>query len=765
MTFVHQALLGAMLLTLIPLLIHVINLVRQQRVQWAAMEFLLASYRRHRRWIWLRQFLLLFLRMALVAVIVLMCAQWVSHEQWLSLFGGRVVHHYILIDDSYSMSQQTAGRSPFERAIQFVQQLADDMAQLESEHRLTVLRVSRLRASNAAETSVALQIGRQADWQGETIHAELVRQLEPALRKFSVSETACHPTEGLEALAAFIDPAETENRVVYVLSDFRQHDWETPALAREKLATLQQAGCELHFVDCSSDEEANLAVVDLATSADTRAAGVPLFAEVQVKNQGREVARRVNVQLRSFTWPKTTNESETAQPQRDDLPLVVIDQLQPGEVASRRVQLYFPQAGEHLVTAELPTDAITADDRRQLVVPVPDGERVLVIDGSVEQQHAYYLTAAFRPLQRSNTGILAETKPVSFLRDASLDALRPYTSIYLCAVPRLDPQAREVISQYLQAGGGVAVFLGEEVDFTAYNAELFADGAGWLPARLERSSQMDANRDPAAPDFTVGDHPLFSFFRGERNSFLSGVTIERYFPQQLQDDQESQVVAEVLAELRGGVPFFTARAVGKGRVVLCGTTLAPLWNDWARNPSFVVMILRLQSYLASGVRDTPSLTVGESLSLNWESAQFFPEATFVSQRDPAQTPLTTELTGALSSDRAQVQLVSPGLEHAGVVEVRRTRLTGETVSQRWAVNVSPHEAALARVESALLLASLAPLRIDWHRADESGYLAARQAGYNRSQLLMFVLLALLIAEQGLAYLSSYHPTAVVGVKR
>ena len=54
MTFVHQALTWGFLLALVPLLIHLINLMRRRRVQWAAMEFLLRSYKKHRRWIWLK---------------------------------------------------------------------------------------------------------------------------------------------------------------------------------------------------------------------------------------------------------------------------------------------------------------------------------------------------------------------------------------------------------------------------------------------------------------------------------------------------------------------------------------------------------------------------------------------------------------------------------------------------------------------------------------------------------------------------------------
>jgi hypothetical protein len=60
MSFLFPSLLAIGLpLVAVPILIHLINLRRQQRIRWAAMQFLLESQRRNRRWILLKQMLLL----------------------------------------------------------------------------------------------------------------------------------------------------------------------------------------------------------------------------------------------------------------------------------------------------------------------------------------------------------------------------------------------------------------------------------------------------------------------------------------------------------------------------------------------------------------------------------------------------------------------------------------------------------------------------------------------------------------------------------
>ena len=125
---------------------------------------------------------------------------------------------------------------------------------------------------------------------------------------------------------------------------------------------------------------------------------------------------------------------------------------------TRRVQVYFPHPGKHVVEASLPEDPVEADNRRFCVIDFPAGERVLVIDGSADELNAYFLQAAFRPLERSNTGIRPDVKPASFLRDATLETLNGYSAIYLLDVPRLDGRGAETLEATCK-GAAVLRFL------------------------------------------------------------------------------------------------------------------------------------------------------------------------------------------------------------------------------------------------------------------------------------------------------------------
>src|SRR5262245_15202601 len=158
MQFVYQPLAWGFLLALVPLLIHLINMMRHKRVHWAAMEFLLASYKKHKQWIWLKQLLLLLARMAAVALVVAMLAQLKTRDQWLALFGNRITHHYVLLDDSYSMTDRVAGASAFDAARQVITNIVGRAKSEDSPQRFTLLRFSRARgASSAAAAESAAQ--------------------------------------------------------------------------------------------------------------------------------------------------------------------------------------------------------------------------------------------------------------------------------------------------------------------------------------------------------------------------------------------------------------------------------------------------------------------------------------------------------------------------------------------------------------------------------------------------------------------------------
>ena len=73
--FGNLLMLGWLAAAAVPILIHLWNKRRYREVSWAAIEYLLAAMRKNSRRMWLEQWLLLAIRTALVALVVLAVAQ------------------------------------------------------------------------------------------------------------------------------------------------------------------------------------------------------------------------------------------------------------------------------------------------------------------------------------------------------------------------------------------------------------------------------------------------------------------------------------------------------------------------------------------------------------------------------------------------------------------------------------------------------------------------------------------------------------------
>lgn len=774
MQFVHQALAIGFLLTLIPLLIHLINMLRHRRVKWAAMEFLLKSYKKHRKWVWLKQFLLLLMRMAAVALIVAMLAQWISHGQWLDLIGGRSTHYYVLLDDSASMADRAGDASAFDRALRVLQRLGLTAADRDMRQKFTVLRFTQAAAA-VAEGDGAKHVAGIADLNAQMVDANFPATIEDLRNALSVTELSVGPRPAFELLRQLVDRTEDENKQVYVLSDFRNKDWENPTEVKDALQIVERAGAEVHLVQCVASERPNLAVLDVQPADETRAAGVPLFVNVKLKNFSREAARKVQLKIRSvYHDPDTQREASPGNPTGESVEqTVVVDEILPGETAVERMQVYFPRPGRHVVEAILPEDAIASDNRRWCVIDFPEGEHVLVIDGSVRSEHAFYLTSVFEPGQRANTGVRPEVKPTAFLRDASLESLQAFSAIYLLDVGRLDDKTIEVLESYVKAGGGVAFFAGDTVNARFYTEKLHRGGEGLFPLPLVGDELLPPTEGAEkSPDLDVADHPVFNAFLGQRNSFIRLVNVEKFLTPPADWKPDSNSTVKVAARLRNGKPLVVERTLGDGRVVAFLTTLAPQWNNWAGDPTFVVVALKLQSYLATSRRVDDSRAIGVPLDVQIERDKYLDKLAFVSPADNPTGRLVIERPLKQEGEKASLASAALGRPHEGSTgrgETNRSGVYEAWLSPtkgggpevlRWALNVDTAEGDLALTPNTALLDKLSPASPRLASAEQFEFEETAQAGFNRSLLLMCLLVTLLLGEQFLAYVASYHPTPI-----
>ena len=784
MHFIHSPLAWAFLLVAAPFLIHLINLMRHRRVQWAAMDFLLQSYRKHRTWVWLKQLFLLLVRMAIVAIAVAMLAQLVTPTRWAELFGGNVRHHYVLLDDSYSMSDLSRGVRVYDRGVQVVRHISELTAVDGTNQKLTLLRFSQ--AARLPSDKANLPEDADANRPVESIPQPTQIDLaagehtdawfQDITRRFDVTQLATGPGQALEVVLQLVKEAADETCVVHIISDFRQREWGHPTELVAILRQLEQIGAEIHLVRCANTQRANLGITNLTPVDGTLAAGVPFFAEVTVKNFGPGVATNIPLQIESIYYDQATHSQ--VDPARlegsiDQLVVEPIDKIEPHKTVTRRVQVWFPAEGRHVVHATLPDDAVAADNHRYMVVNFPVSVPVLLIDGDSRQRNAYFLTSVFVPGGRVRTGIRPEVKDIAFLRDISADQLNRFDSIYLLDIDRLDNRAVKNLESYLESGGGVCWFMGPQSNVEFCN-ELYRDGQGPFPLPLEGADVLGSDNDEEAPDFEVFGHPAFRIFHGRRNAFLSSVAVYQYYRAATGWTPDPQSSAQVAARLRNGLPLVVDRRHGKGHLVAFLTSMAPDWNNWAQNPSFVVMMLDLQSYLAARRDLSAPRLVGSPIKIKLDADKFHRVVTFVvpDLRTGQRKSIVRNADVMNQGENIFAQLGHTGLDHqvagdtdsSGVYESWTTTREAAVQVERHAVNVDVGEGDLQLTESRRLAKLLKPLQFQLHQWDQFELQSADRAGFHWSEWLLYLAIVLLLFEQALAYWSSHHVPTRGGAK-
>lgn len=724
----HPEMAWGLLLVAVPLVIHLINRLRQRRVEWAAMEFLLESQRKHRTSVRLRELLLLLARMAAVAGIVLLLARPTWRPDWAAALGGSRSHQVVLIDDSFSMTDRAAATSTFDAAREALGRLADSLARQRRGAALTVARTSGLARDGRPW---------RADMTREPIDDSTSERLAELALTLQPSETAVAPVEAFEAGGALV-AAEDSSTEIWLLTDCRQRNWIDAARINKALSALEAQRVAVHVVDCAERPRGNAAVTALDIPAGVRVAGIPLRVEVEVENFGEEELKNLLVEVaREGRWQ----------------PALTLERVAPRQKVRQAFHWVFDQPGAQTLSVRLPADAVAADNQRFAVVDVETESPALVIDDDPRSVSGRFLALALSPGGRTKTGLAPRVEPASFLTSQPLQG---FSAIYLANFQRLDGPQRQALAKFLDDGGGLGVFLGPDTDLPAVTADLYAGGSGWFPLPLAEVQRLPHDDSQQQVDLQPSDPELFRIFAGQRNSFLQSVRINDYAapPRGWNPSDRS---TRVLAQLRDGQPLVVERRMGRGRVVAFLTTAAPIWNDWGRNPSFVVTLLELHARLASGRLPRADFLVGQPLEVALPASapptvRFLPPDAQAAPLEVATRPGPNGATATLpETDASGVYTATWNVTGGGA------QTSGES-KRLLAVNVEPREGDLARADFGELRKAFRQRAIDFAPAD-SWRLEADLAGWQSTQWMVLGLLGLLAGEQWLARRAGYHPLA------
>jgi hypothetical protein len=572
-----------------------------------------------------------------------------------------------------------------------------------------------------------------------------------------------------------------------VMSDFRTKDWTNSATLKQQLQSLASANVELQLIDCVQERHENLTLVSVLPQQEVLAAGVPAMINIAVRNNGVAPVRNVTVRVNSIDYGDRQlepNPMATLSGAVTELPPILLDRIEPGELVTRHIQVLFPKSGSHVIEAQLPPDSLLSDNSARCVLDLQDGLRVLLIDGDATGKHSFYFESALNPGGNAKTGLVMTRQGPEFLRDSDLAAIQNYACIIMQAVPSLDPRALENLHKYVSRGGGLAVFFGEQMS----TADYLRCNTGWtksipgaenatplMPFTIQGTADLKQADGDTKPDLIADNHPIFEPFFGLSNSPFQFVRIQRYLELEkdvaqsdVGTDKKAGLRWRPVATLRNGRPILLDHSIGAGRVLFGLTAFDRQWTNWPQDPTFVVAALKMVGYLSSFRATDTARLAGTPMRWDFSSQEMLPEVQVIcppSRGSGARAQLSLNaLPAGESAFQASLNAQSNqdtdesirAILSSGTFEWWGTSIQGERIVKNIARNTPPVEGETEKIASIDLNRSLSGVKFVYKSSESLGTNTALAGFANRNILLMILLLALLLFEQWLAWSASYH---------
>lgn len=579
-----------------PLVIHLLSRRRHKRVAWAAMQYLLAALRKNSRRMRLEQWLLLAVRTLLVILVVLAVADVFRQPAGPRPVAGERTHHVLVVDGSYSMAYKPpkpGDKTRFE--------LAKDLARRTIADGPAGDAFTLVMMGDPPEAIVAHPA------EGNVVAGVVDEKLHLAHRGADLTKTLAL-VEELVRNAARENPGLAHREVVFY-TDLGRATWQPPAAAAGgpgSLAALSESLAEqakIVVVDVGQADWQNAAVTRLSLASPVVTLRDTARIEAELQNYGSAPLAGVLVELH-------------VDGRRVDTKNVNLD---PQGTALVAFEHRFAKAGDHVVEVHSSGDALELDNHRWLTLHVRDRLNLLCVAGSSADGDARgaarYLLAA---LPRASDPGEGEQEPAKVVAESGFAGLKldGYDCVFLAGLRQVTPDDAARLYAYLQRGGGLVVFLGDQVQVENYNkllTGLSSEGRPVLPASLVARMGPDAY----ALDPLDYKHPLVSPFRGQQQAGLLTTRVNTY----IRTQPLAGRAARVALALANGDPLIVEQPVGRGRTVLVATAADATWSNWPLRKSYVPLVQEILHLAVRQPKRDDNVLVGQPLDVLVHSRQ------------------------------------------------------------------------------------------------------------------------------------------------
>lgn len=681
--FLYPAFLIGLVAASLPVLIHLLNRRRLQRIRFPAVRFILLSQKRISRSYRLRHWLLLALRTLAIVLLVLLLANPIFQTGAGLFAGSGPVSLVVLLDNSLSMKWSGDGNG-FARAKEAANLL--------------------FTALNDGDRAALVPTGITAR---ETVRLKSQKDvLARDLDAVEVADGTADWSTALEkAYELLREPAVQKE--IRIITDMGLTGWD-----RFSMAALRRVDPSIPVkVIRVGRAERPLNATIRSVRLGNQGAGVdlPLQIDATLANFGDGEIKDVLAQL-----------SIAGQAREQKLAT-----LPPRGEATVTFQTRVSRSGSQDGQVSIKREGLAGNPVAHFTLEIQDKVRVLVVDGdpqtSLVQSESFFLSRALNPAGEAGSSVLLPTVILADgLSAAPLDA---YEVVILCNVAALPDTAAANLLAFVRRGGGVLIFGGDKFQPEGYNQKL----AGAAPALLrERKAGPEAGGEKIAK--FDGDHPALQFLS-------DSILVDSLHSSRVWGYVRATARGRALITLANGDPLLAEQKLGDGRVMIFTTSADRDWTDLPLKTTYLPLIQSLTQYLAGGRRGQ----LDPGIEVNSPKQIFLPP-TLVGKSLKVSDPAKQEKEVRIDAEKDRAVALVAGNERAGIYRVSLPVADAKNggTPRLYAVNPPFLESRLEEIDETALQSKLAPVRVEVIAAE------ALEQGGKRTDLAL-PLLVLLIA--------------------
>ncbi|MDX1962615.1 MAG: BatA domain-containing protein [Pirellulales bacterium] len=736
--FTDAALLGWLAAALAPLILHLWRRRQRREIPWAAMRFLTAAYNKQARHLRVRQWLLMALRMLILACIALAAARPFWNSTQLTPVENQPTLSLLVVDVSYSLGA-------VETAEQRLRLAKNQLVKL-------------VEGSRAGDGFCLIQMGsapRVVISQPTPARASVLREIEAV----QLSQSPADVPATLTALSRLLQSPAVRGSAyprqrIEIVTDLGRNSWQslqTPpgSAALEQLSLAGGDDALIRVWDVGTTTPNNVAVESLTPGASLPFVRQAIPLSATLRNYGNR-PQTVRVE---FLVAGVLHQEWTLT-------------LAPRAAQSLAWEHRFGQGGWHGLTLRCQGDDLSTDNQRFAVCHVREQARVLIVNGPAAPPSANYLRYALEAISVGDGPGASPRVTAQVATEAAWGTLdlTKFDAIWLADVARLSPSEHRLLREYLARGGKVAWWLGPRARPDALFPTATPDQASLWPAEI--GEQQAAGETAWRIDPREYKHPIAKIFAGQERAGLRQTPLYAYW--RLSPRQSANVEIPLAVQGTGDPLVVIGRGAWRGTAMVAippHLEVAASGNEqparpWSLMPalqSFQPIVQSLLEYQLAQDNLTRQIIVNETLAGPWFPGDPLP-ATLQPVDKPTEVPPSGDLpsTSAAAGTRVPLQTQvdprdpawqrwqSDPLPASGIYQA----LSPEHPPELFAVNVDTRESDLTPYEPA-------GWPTGWQvNASETDPLASGGLFYQRGGLheyLLWLALALAVGESWLAW--------------